>query len=157
MKVSELSCTEPMICWIAEAYEPYFMTTDPCDIKYKMFNASEDIKDITDAKLRKKVIGVVFVRDYFGPMNNLWMYGLAVDSKYHRKGIAKILVRNACEFTQRRGYDSLELVITDLQNEARLMFLELGFKLKHIYHKKFFGVIPLGKYQMATSTTKSTD
>lgn len=44
-----------MSCWIAEAYEPYFMATDPCDIKYEVFNTNEKIENITNARLRKKV------------------------------------------------------------------------------------------------------
>lgn len=66
-------------------------------------------------------------------MNNLhssysgWLFRLAVDGAYRKRGIGKGLVRTVQNFCRANGYLDMQLAVSECQEDARQMFADCGW------------------------------
>jgi GNAT superfamily N-acetyltransferase len=67
-----------------------------------------------------------------------WLFRLAVDQRYRKKGIGLLLTQTAQNWARINRFNYMELVITECQEEARQLFANAGFQIKQMYHKRLF-------------------
>ncbi|GLV39514.1 uncharacterized protein CBL_09600 [Carabus blaptoides fortunei] len=148
-KSMELFQERPSQCWVAEACEPFFSFQSPEKLSYRILTEYEIAdKDIDVGSLQRKVVGTVALKKHKFAENSSWLYRLAVEHRYARKGIASALIRSAVKWSRIRGYDTTELSITENQESARELFTSVGFQLRQMYHKQIIGsALTLLKYQ----------
>lgn len=129
---------KPLKAWVAEAYEPYFFTKDPNNCWYKIIK-EEEIENI-DIKPdgRKRIIGTVAVMRHLHQPDWAWMFRLAVDKRYRRKGVALNLTKVVQEWCKNNKFNHVDLAMTECQEGARQLFDKAGFEIKQLYHKKLF-------------------
>ncbi|KDR18719.1 probable N-acetyltransferase CML3 [Zootermopsis nevadensis] len=129
--------------WVAEAHEPYFMTRDPNQIKYKIMTEREIIDnniELADHHV-KKIVGTIAITRSRHCDGTAWLRRMAVNPKYQRKGIASVLVDEALRFCKDKGYSAVELVTSECHDAARELYLKKGFDLKQMYHKPIVGTV----------------
>ncbi|PSN53882.1 hypothetical protein C0J52_02412 [Blattella germanica] len=128
--------------WVAEVFEPFFMTRDPHQVKYTVmsehaFKAANLV--LPDHPHQKKVVGTVAITRCRNSTDTAWLRRMAVNSKYHRKGVASVLLDEALRFCEEKGYSAVELVTSECHDAARELYLKKGFDLKQMYHKPIVG------------------
>lgn len=55
-----------------------------------------------------------------------WLFRLAVDQRYRKKGVGLILTQTAQNWCRRNRFNYIELVITECQEDARQLFANAG-------------------------------
>jgi GNAT superfamily N-acetyltransferase len=129
--------------WVAEVHEPYFMTREPNQVKYKIMTERE----LSDNNIElaehcvKKVVGTIAITRSRHCTETAWLRRMAVNPKYQRKGIASVLVDEALKFCKDKGYSAVELVTSECHDAARELYLKKGFDLKQMYHKPIVGTV----------------
>ncbi|XP_067005240.2 N-acetyltransferase family 8 member 3 [Anabrus simplex] len=128
--------------WVAEVYEPYFMTREPSQVKYSI-TTEQRLKDSNTElpSFQKKIVGTIAVTKSRYDDNTAWLRRMAVNHRYQRKGIASALLDEALRFCKTRGYSTVELVTTECHDAARELYLKKGFELKQMYHKQVVGTL----------------
>lgn len=128
--------------WVAEAYEPCFVSKSPSDIKYTFLREHEFREKREDlSKFRKHIIGTVAVVKSTSVDGNAWLRRMAVTSKYRKKGVATALLNEAIQFCAEKGYTGVHLVTTECHDNARSLFMKKEFQLKQMYHKQLAGTL----------------
>ncbi|KAJ9599166.1 hypothetical protein L9F63_010343 [Diploptera punctata] len=138
--------------WVAEVYEPYFMTREPHQIKYTVMT-ERDFRalypGVSETQHQKKIVGTVAITRSKDSLDKAWLRRMAVNPKYQRKGIASVLTDEAIRFCNEKGYAAIELVTSECHDAARELYLKKGFDLKQMYHKQIFGtIVTIQMYQL---------
>lgn len=87
----------------------------------------------------KRIIGLIGITRSKEKACSSWLKRLAVDNKFQRKRVATELLTKASQFCYERGYSSIEVCITECQQEAKEFFLHRDFELEQLYHKRVMG------------------
>ncbi|XP_044253644.1 uncharacterized protein LOC123004436 [Tribolium madens] len=140
MKAAELMHSKRALqCWVAEAYEPYFFTEKPQNCFYKIIPEEKFLNEgINDTNYRKRIVGTCAVMKHNLSEDWSWLFRLAVNERYRKKGIGLMLTQTAQNWSRIHRFDYMELVITECQEEARQLFNNAGFEIKQMYHKRLF-------------------
>ncbi|KAG5876058.1 hypothetical protein JTB14_016800 [Gonioctena quinquepunctata] len=78
-----------------------------------------------------------------------WLFRLAVDQGYRRKGIGLKLANVVQNWCRNNKFNNIELVISECQEGARELFDDAGFEMKQFYHKKLFtSAVTLQMFQL---------
>ncbi|XP_054278055.1 uncharacterized protein LOC128996653 [Macrosteles quadrilineatus] len=136
--------------WVAEAYEPFFMSKEPSQFKYHILSEKEfKQREFEKNSYRRSLVGTVGIVRSVASEDNAWLRRMAVKPKYQRMGIAKALLSEALHFCSEKGYQGVELVTTEWHDNARNMYVKKGFQLKQMYHKQLIGsVVTVLIYQL---------
>ncbi|GJQ71946.1 hypothetical protein Trydic_g3055 [Trypoxylus dichotomus] len=151
MKATELAYgKKPIQCWVAEAFEPYFSMQKPESQKYQIIPEYKVIQDSIDlTKCKKQIIGTVSVTRFVNAQNAAWLFKLAVNKRYQKKGVAHALVKTVKTWCKDNRYYDLMLAVSECQDNARKLFMNNGFTIKQMYHKQIVGsAISLLMYQL---------
>jgi Predicted acetyltransferase len=128
--------------WVAEVFEPFFMTREPHQVKYTVMT-ERDFKalnpSISENQHQRKIVGTVAITRSNKNANIAWLRRMAVNPKYQRKGIASVLADEAIRFCNDKGYAAVELVTSECHDAARELYFKKGFELKQMYHKPIVG------------------
>ncbi|CAH1953769.1 unnamed protein product [Acanthoscelides obtectus] len=128
MKVAQLLYEKKELkCWVAEAYEPLFFTKNPKGCWYKILTSEEFQNQEKPESCRKKIVGTVSIMKHFQREDWAWLFRLAVDKSYRRKGIALKLVKVVQEWCSDNQFNNIELVMTECQEGARQLFDDAGY------------------------------
>jgi GNAT superfamily N-acetyltransferase len=76
---------------------------------------------------------------------------LAVDPRFRRKGVARLLVQRTEQWAVQHGVENIRLDVTDLQPAAKAMFLSVGYA-----ESKASQDGPIGVFQMMKSLTTAS-
>ena len=87
----------------------------------------------------KRLIGFLGITRNNEKACSSWLRRFAVDKEFQRKKVATELISRASHFCYERGYSSIEVCITECQEEAKEFFLHRGFELEQLYHKRILG------------------
>ncbi|XP_060519315.1 uncharacterized protein LOC132697742 [Cylas formicarius] len=126
----------PLCAWVAEAYEPYFTDKSPVSCSFKIVTERDFKEDDIRFEGRRKIIGTVAVMKHFHDAERAWLYRLAVDARYRRKGVALRLVQTVRNWCKTNRFNNIELAMSECQEGARELFAAAGFETKQLYHKK---------------------
>ncbi|KAJ8962411.1 hypothetical protein NQ317_008745 [Molorchus minor] len=139
-----------LMCWVAEAYEPLFNIKNPKNCWYKIITENEiDAEAMKTDECRKVIIGTVAVMRHFHSENWGWLFRLAVDKRYRRKGIGMKLTQIVQNWCRENHFNNIELVMSECQEGARELFNDAGFNVKQLYHKKLFtSAVSLQMFQL---------
>lgn len=143
--------------WVAEACEPMFMTQDPKHARYLLLTEDDMQRQAIQlaSHLRRRIIGTIAITRSKSEENTAWMRRLAVHPRYQNKGIDAKLVDEALRFATEKGYNAVELVTSECQNDARELYLKKGFELKQMYHRHVFGsLVSILNYELTVSLSK---
>jgi len=86
-----------------------------------------------------KIIGFIGLMRNKDKACSCWLRRLAVDSNFQRRRVATELLSKASHFCYEKGYSSIEVCITECQQEGKELFLRRGFELEQLYHKSILG------------------
>ncbi|XP_018578504.1 uncharacterized protein LOC108916689 [Anoplophora glabripennis] len=141
---------KPLMCWVAEAYEPLLITKNPDNCWYKIVRDDEiDIEELKLSGCQRKVIGTIAVMKHFQREDWCWLFRLGVEKRYRRKGVALKLIQTVQNWCHQNHFNNIELVLTECQDGARELFNVTGFDLKQLYHKKVFtSAVTLQMFQL---------
>lgn len=141
MKAAEVVYNKrPIVCWIAEAYEPYFFSQKPQDTSYRILSEEAFWKQKIDFNsFQRKIIGTVAVSNSQATENAAWLFRLAVDKRYTKKGIGRSLIETAKKWCRDNRYSGIEFALSEFQEKYRKLFTNSGFNLKQMYHKQLLG------------------
>ncbi|KAI4456893.1 gnat family n-acetyltransferase [Holotrichia oblita] len=129
MKATELSYgKKPIQCWVAEAFEPYFSMEKPESQSYEIIPEYKIVADSIDlTKCKKRIVGTVSVARFINVDNAAWLFRLAVNKRYQRKGVAHSMVRTVQTWCKDNRYYDLMLAVSECQDNARKLFMNTGF------------------------------
>ncbi|XP_063915844.1 uncharacterized protein LOC135131909 [Zophobas morio] len=158
MKAAESTHSKRSLqCWVAEAYEPFFFSDTPQNCFYRVV-PEEKVGDegINVGNYRKTIVGTCAVMKHNLSEEWSWLFRLAVDVRYRKKGIGLLLTQTAQNWSRINRFNYMELVITECQEEARQLFANAGFDIKQMYHKRLFtSVFTMQMFQLR-SEVRST-
>nr|XP_023015066.1 uncharacterized protein LOC111504638 [Leptinotarsa decemlineata] len=141
---------KPLACWVAEAYQPYFFIKNPGNCWYKIVT-EEDIEreGIKKEGFQRKIIGTIAVMRHKQKEDWAWLFRLAVDQRYRRKGVGLKLINVVQNWCKNNRFNNIELVMSECQEGARELFDAAGFEMKQLYHKKLFtSAVTLQMFQL---------
>ncbi|KAL3273593.1 hypothetical protein HHI36_015025 [Cryptolaemus montrouzieri] len=134
-------------CWVAEVIEPIF-DSGSIEEKHKIIFDNE-LTDIDIYNMKKRIVGTVAVMRHSKRQDWAWLFRLAVDKRYRRKGIASRLTKAVQEWCKVNRFNNLELCITDCQEGARQLFAKAGFEVSQMYHQRLLtSAFTLQMYQL---------
>ncbi|KAJ8922263.1 hypothetical protein NQ315_004201 [Exocentrus adspersus] len=138
MKAAQLMYEKkPLMCWVAEAYEPLFVMKNPENCWYKLVDENEiNPEEIKTEGCQRRIVGTIAVMQHSLKDDWAWLFRLAVDKRYRRKGVGSKLIQNVKSWCQENHYNNIELVLTECQEGARELFNVAGFDVKQLYHKQ---------------------
>lgn len=123
---------------VAEYYGPMLDLTPGKDVTFINLSDSQGLEEELSLK-SKKTIGFLGITRNKEKACSGWLRRLAVDKQFQRKKIATELLTKASQFCYERGYSSIEVCITECQQEAKEFFIRRGFELEQLYHKRVMG------------------
>lgn len=137
IKSAELINTKkPLQCWVAEVVEP-ISPTNVNHLEYKVVSETEFSEAAVDIKkMRRRLVGTIAVMRHAKRNDWAWLFRLAVDQRYRKKGIALKLTKTVQEWCKVNRYNNLEVCFTDCQEGARQVFAKAGFEVCQMYHQK---------------------
>ncbi|XP_076263674.1 uncharacterized protein LOC143198385 isoform X2 [Rhynchophorus ferrugineus] len=118
---------KPLKSWVAEAYEPYFFTKNPNICWYKIITEREVENLEIKPEGKRQIIGTVAVMKHFHHPEWAWLFRLAVDVRYRRKGIASRLVNTVQDWCKDNQFNRIDLAMTECQEGARQLFDKTGY------------------------------
>lgn len=128
--------------WVAEAFEPYFMTENPSQHKYQILTNDELKQRCIDvSSYCKTLVGTVGIVQSMNSEDCAWLRRMTVKPKYQGMGIGKALLNEALQFCCDRNYSGVELITTEWHEKARSLYVKKGFQLKQMYHKQLLSSI----------------
>ncbi|CAH1178998.1 unnamed protein product [Phaedon cochleariae] len=141
---------KPLMCWVAEAYEPYFFMKNPENCWYKIITEDDtEASEIRKEGYQRKIIGTIAVMRHLQRDDWAWLFRLAVDHRYHRKGIGLKLIQMVQNWCKTNQFNNIELVMSECQEGSRDLFDVAGFHIKQLYHKKLFtSAVTLQMFQL---------
>nr|CAI5832283.1 unnamed protein product [Callosobruchus analis] len=150
MKVAQLLYEKKELkCWVAEAYEPLFFSKNPKGCWYKILTEEEFQKEEKPEACSRKIVGTVSVMKHLQKDDWAWLYRLAVNKSYRRKGIGLKLVKIVQGWCRNNKFNNIELVITECHEGSRQLFDDAGFEVRQLYHKKLFtSAVTLQMFQL---------
>lgn len=135
-KAVELMQTKPNQCIVAECYEPFlkrgksnhkiFMNEAPYDQSYKN-------------KFRRKIVGTISLKNHSALYNAGWIYRFAIDPYYSFCKIAEPMLNLVAKNCHETGYQSIEVAISEFQEDERDFYDSQGYETRQIYHKQIIG------------------
>ncbi|XP_025832394.1 uncharacterized protein LOC112905039 isoform X2 [Agrilus planipennis] len=157
MKAMEVTSSKrPVMSWVAEVYEPYFNANSPEKCSYKIIDENRLMYENFEVKkYRRRIIGTVAVSRHIQDEDVAWLFKLAVESRYRRKGIGHCLIQVVQNWSRRNHYNSIQLAISECQEYARQLFTDCQFDVKQLYHKPIFGnALALQMYHLEAKLDK---
>lgn len=128
--------------WVAEAFEPYYMSRNPLHIYYTVMTAEQFKESNIDvSSQRKKIVGCIGLIKSYSLDKGAWIKRLCVHQNYRRKGIASCLLKVAVNFAIKQGYSCVNTVASEYTERGRELCLKKGFELQQMYHKPLFGTM----------------
>ncbi|KAJ8963490.1 hypothetical protein NQ314_005591 [Rhamnusium bicolor] len=95
---------KPLMCLVAEAYEPFFLYEKSESCWYKIISDDEiDSEEINIDGCQRKIIGTVAVMKHFQRDDWAWLFRLAVEKRYRRKGVGLKLIRSRSKLVSRKS------------------------------------------------------
>lgn len=77
-----------------------------------------------------------------------WLRRMVVDRRYRRLGIAKKLITATIDFSRSHGYESIELITTEIHAAARTLYKSLGFvQVAYKPYRYLLGLIKVWTYE----------
>ncbi|XP_025602370.2 N-acetyltransferase family 8 member 3-like [Athalia rosae] len=126
--------------WVAEAFEPNIMTSQPKDCYYSIMSENQLQESNIDVSLQsKRIIGTIGLTKSYRVGKSAWIKRLAVKHSYRRKGIGSCLLDTAVQFAINQGYGSVETIASEYTEGGREICLKKGFELKQMYHRHLIG------------------
>lgn len=71
-------------------------------------------------------MGTVAVMNNLHSSHSAWLFRLAVNGAFRKKGIGKNLVKTVQDFCKKNGYLDVQLAVSECQENARQMFADCG-------------------------------
>ncbi|GAB1602350.1 N-acetyltransferase 8-like [Argonauta hians] len=77
-----------------------------------------------------------------------WLRRMFVHPDYRRRGIARDLLNSSIEFCRGQGYDAIELITTEVNEQARQLYRQTGFRcVAAKAYKYMYGFISVWTYE----------
>ncbi|XP_044759256.1 uncharacterized protein LOC123316992 [Coccinella septempunctata] len=149
IKSAELINTKkPLQCWVAEVIEPIFSSGTTHD-EYRVISEA-DLNEAIDLKrMRRRMVGTVAVMRHTKRQDWAWLFRLAVDQRFRKKGVALKLTKTVQDWCKKNRFNNLELCFTDCQEGARQVFGKAGFEVCQMYHQRLLtSAFTLQMYQL---------
>lgn len=127
--------------------------SDMTDVKTVYFSDADNHFWVAECKGR--VVGTIAIvkkpRPEFDPSLSkvAWLRRMFVHPDFRRRGIARQLLTFSINFCRRQGYNAIELITTEVNEHARQLYMNTGFKcvaLKPYYY--FYGLISIWTYEL---------
>ena len=123
---------------VAEYYGPLIDFTPGANVVFITLSDCQGLEDELNSK-SKKLIGFLGITRNKEKACSGWLRRLAVDESFRRRKIATELLSKASHFCYEKGYSSIEVCITECQQEAKEFLLKSGFEFEQLYHKSVMG------------------
>ena len=123
---------------VAEYYAPMLDLQPGAKITFITLTDFQGLENQLSQKCRR-IIGFIGIARNKEKACSAWLKRLAVDAGHQRKKVATELLARASQFCYERGYSSIEVCITECQQEAKEFFLHSHFELEQLYHKRVMG------------------
>ncbi|XP_055381477.1 uncharacterized protein LOC129612054 [Condylostylus longicornis] len=136
-KAVELMQTKPNQCLVAEAYEPFISRGKISN--YRIYINEAPFEQSYKNKFRRKIIGTVSLKNHSALYNAGWIYRFAIDPNYSFHKIAEPMLNLITKNCHENGYSSLEVAISEFQEDERDFYDCMGFETRQIYHKQIIG------------------
>ncbi|KAB0794015.1 hypothetical protein PPYR_13635 [Photinus pyralis] len=142
---------KPLQCWVAEACEPFLFMQRPEDVSYRIIADIKDCKEPLDmGNFKRTIIGTVALSRHLIFENSIWLHRLAVQKSYRNKRVAHALVQASQRWGRELNYTSVEVALSECQDSARHLFVNMGFELRQMYHQQLIGsALTLLMYQLS--------
>lgn len=128
--------------WVAEAFEPYFTSTQPKDMHYTIMTEEQfKASNVDVSSQAKKIVGTVALTKSYTLDKGAWIKRLTVHKNYQRKGVGSCLVKVAVQFAIDQGYSCANIVGSEYTEGGRELCLRKGFELKQMYHRPVIGFL----------------
>ena len=126
--------------WVAEAFEPYFMSRNASEINYTVMTEERFRESNIDVSSQsKRIVGTIGLLKSHCLDKGAWIKRLCIHRNYRRKGIASHLLNVAIDFAIKQGYSCTNVVASEYTEGGRELCLKKGFELKQMYHKPIIG------------------
>nr|XP_022912852.1 uncharacterized protein LOC111423758 [Onthophagus taurus] len=151
MKAMELSHGKRFNqCWVAESLDPILELNPP---KNKLYRIIPEYKlgdeGIDLSRFRKTIVGTVSITKFSHDENAAWLFRLAVINGFRRKGVGQNLVQTAEKWCSDNRFHTIMCSMSECQENARKLFMNNRYLLKHMYHKQIIGsALTLLMYQL---------
>lgn len=123
---------------VAEYYGPLIDLNPGENITFISVSNFQGLADELSSK-SKRVIGFLGITRNKDKACSGWLRRFAVDQEFKRRKVASELISAASHFCYERGFSSIEVCITECQQEAKEFFLHHKFELEQLYHKSIMG------------------
>ncbi|XP_047348287.1 uncharacterized protein LOC124948540 isoform X3 [Vespa velutina] len=137
--------------WIVEAYDNYLVDRSQRKSRYifmtqEQFNRSNH----STSSHTKKSVGIIGFCKSNRIQNSGWIKRLCIHKDYRRIGIGSYLINQVIQFGYEQGYESINVLISQYEIKALILFGNKGFRTQNIHSKPSFKFITFYelKYEM---------
>lgn len=86
-----------------------------------------------------KIIGTISIRSHESLHNAGWLCRFAMEPKYPCQAVIEGLTQKAIQHSLQQGWNRLETVTTECQDDVREAYSKIGFTIRQVYHKQIVG------------------
>ena len=135
-----------------EAIDKIALQVHECHVKWRpdifeYTNSIINVKELANmiannaifvARIEEKILGYIILSSREGKKNGyryrkeLDIDAMGVEESYRNQGIGRKLLKYVKEYAKDNGYTDLRLTVNEENENARHLYEQLGFKVKHI-------------------------